>query len=148
MSDWIHNSSKEIERFLETAQTNDIRRLGKPNGLYFARGDQWADWCKSADWKLGTHKYVLDNMGDLKLLVLNAETIAAFHDKYDISKIPRFLIQYDWARVAEEYDGVIVEYHNIMQDQGYSMSNPYETFVSCFDVDTLVVWRNARIKLA
>ena len=136
---WTHYSVDTIEAFQETAQKNDLIRMGmgKPLGLYFARGEQWKKWCKNNSWHLGKKKYFLNNVDNLKLLVINASNVAEFHKTHALGA------RYNWVKVAEEYDGVIIEYNEIMN--GLSMSEDYYMFISSMDCDTLCIWKNVEI---
>jgi len=139
---WTHYSVDTIEAFRETVQTNDIMQMGKSNGLYFARGEQWKKWCKNNRWNLGKNKYFLNNVDNLKLLVINASNVAEFHKTRVLGA--NILPRYNWVKVAEEYDGVIIEYHEIMKEFP-SMSEDFFMFVNSLDCDTLCIWKNAEI---
>jgi hypothetical protein len=84
--------------------------LFKPNGLWYADGDEWLTWCNSNQAEQFTHyKYSYElNIDFSRMCVLETlESVLEFHWKYSY-KYSDTLKAIDWKKVRDDYSGIEV----------------------------------------
>lgn len=109
-----HYSSKPIKAAKSVEQI-DASPAHKPCGLWVSAHsyeDNWRDWCEAEQFGIGDLEYVIElTPGANVLHISSTVALDAFHEKY---KKPFELISWDdyelidWARVAAEYQGIII----------------------------------------
>lgn len=115
----------------------------KPEGLWYACGDEWIEWTKSEmpEW-LKEYKYLYEiSITDRVLKIDTPEKFKAFEEEYvdNGPNADKFSNWIDWARVAKDYDGIeICPY----RDKFRMKSDWYYTW----DVASGCIWSPGGIK--
>lgn len=157
---FVHYGREAIEKIKAVKQSPPqlLSPCEKPAGLYFAVGEQWAEWCEREGWGLGPIKHTVTLKPHAKILLLTKDTWQADLKKYRVVDVPEdaseFLKRaqqdiFDWAKVAQDFDGVYVAYHEIRR--GVNIGD-FRTFlqhrwVLGYDVDTLVLFNAEGVQL-
>lgn len=116
MSKLIHYSHRRVKKVHSVPQHN--RPYFKPSGFWVSvegNDDGWREWCQAESFGLERlsheHEVILDDKANI-LYLKNAADIDEFHAKY---KAPTFTsdklrdrLYIDWARVAKDYQGIII----------------------------------------
>lgn len=131
-----------------------------PEGMYFSpateTASQWIEFwasnfnsCKKLEkWSEVYEAYDLDA---LNLAVMNQDTIVKFTEKYYTDKNEVCPPMINWEMVAQDYDGIYIDPSPVEMflpdgEGGMRKSSRWSYFLHMFDVDTLVIWRGARMK--
>jgi hypothetical protein len=95
----IHTSEKPISKLRSTSQKNYF----KPNGLWYACGQEWIDWAEE-NLSYGDYIYLV-HIKDSQILHLDsAKDLLEFTAKYGGAGPTKEWI--DWKKVASKYGGV------------------------------------------
>ena len=108
----LHNTaSKEI--ILSRAPYPQTNLGVKPNGLWYAVGNAWLDWCKTEE-----PEWIRENTFELDvdtrdIIVLNSYSdMSLFNDTF--GEAPSAVTYYkniNWNRVAEKYKGIEIPFY-------------------------------------
>jgi len=85
----------------------------KPDGLWYAMGSSWFDWCIGEDFGgLGKYIYEVELNPKANILFLTTKKeVFSFSEKYvnkDRTFSPFTSIYIDWEKVSKDYDGIEV----------------------------------------
>jgi hypothetical protein len=111
----FHFAAKPVERVIDTPQE---RVAGaKPRGFWVSVGSAWAEWCHAESFGLTrlaiVHRVVLAPDADI-LRLSTTRDLDWFTEEYEGGRdgLPHRRDYIDWARVADEYDGIIIAPYN------------------------------------
>ena len=97
------------------SQAQTGRRSDKPDGLWVSVDgeDDWPSWCRSEQWGDvdAKHRYALTLADDANILTLGSVAeLRAFTEQYADPNKQVHGVDWaiDWARVASEYQGIII----------------------------------------
>ena len=92
--------------------------VGKPRGFWLSDDDDWGwrYWCEAEDWNMGGLAHATEfrlTPGHNVLLITTYEEFEAFGNEYRVPAYPGLagverLEAIDWARVRDEYDGIVI----------------------------------------
>lgn len=102
-------------------------------GLWFARGDDWIDWCEGQDWFPSAYKHAYE------LESYDAEKVLWITDPNDF--VTNFCFsprRVDWKKLYDNYHGMYVP---SVRDWNLP------TIFSTVDVDSLVFWNPTTVTL-
>ncbi len=113
MEELIHYSPVSLLNIKAVVQRDEPTM--KPNGFWFSVRDEWREWCEGEEWELERLKlkYLVELSPQANILHLTkSEQLDAFSAKY-ISQ-PNWLnfsstMYVDWKRVAENWQGIIID---------------------------------------
>lgn len=114
-----HYTKEPIHTLWSIAQPTE-KEMVKPKGLWLSVDGEydWKLWCEAESFQLETfkHHYRVYLKKDSNILRLNStQNILNFTEKYNkvvYSEYGLFGHQIDWARLAEEYQGLIISPYN------------------------------------
>lgn len=140
---FCHYSSNSIDVLKSHKQ---VANYFKPQGIWFARGESWLEWCKYAEFSTGDYKYLYSLEKYDKDKIYWVKDPLAFIDMYYENNT------YRWDTLAEKYDGVYLPTMSISKllalgpasFKDYGLSN---VLFYGLDVDSLVIWDTENIKL-
>lgn len=146
----------------ESAEERALRLLGstssKPRkGYWFARGDEWIDWCKDSGFfpHHYRYKYAFRELRDQTrvLIIRDVKEAREFEAKFGVNPFSRLfsgdssgglmteLKRIDWDQVEKEYDAVYLPLLDYGERRGLSI------LWSTLDVDSLVVFELDNVAL-
>jgi len=171
---WTHYSSSKIEQFNEVVYCKgDCIR--KPSGLYFSRDNQWKEWCDSEEFRRGEICYTLSNIDTLDIFTLDYSSVLHFEtefvesfdrrEKPDLTDFFNSLLKdperdgikkpkeksfygipkINWELMYKKFDGIVIEYDDLLDH--LDENGKWWYFIRNFDVDSLCVWKKAKIEL-
>lgn len=84
---------------------------GKPRGMWVSIDGEygWPEWCREENWGVErlAHRTPVTLAPDAKVLVMGSLTdLLGFTERYGYTAWG--MVSIDWARVAQDYDGVII----------------------------------------
>lgn len=109
----VHFSAEPL--VFDNTRTYDqppLRGYGKPRGLWLSDDSEhgWKQWCESEDWNLGGFEYrtpFVITTGANVLTLRNMSNLLSFDDEYG-AEAGYGIRGIDWARVAADYDGILI----------------------------------------
>jgi hypothetical protein len=109
----VHYSSKPLQT-LRAGRLDHPELSLKPDGLWVSDDNcemNWRAWCIGANFGLDSlthvHDVTLRDDANVRVITSVAE-LDAFHAEYRLPGLPDFALGFDWARVMQAYDGVII----------------------------------------
>lgn len=142
-NEWIHYSTEPRVDDLDI-QLEEGYEVKAVDALHFAIGTKWVEFCEGSMHKEYIHKYKLVNFADLKLLEISTRTVT------HLLPLPLTSWGINWAAIkARGYDGVYVYHDDLYYHNKKAVPGGYtrwQTFAHCFDIDTLVIWRGAKLQ--
>lgn len=146
---FIHFTNSPLKSVGKRTQTPDAPGNGKPNGLFCAPGAQWRSWTRRQGEPCGSLAYEVTLAPAANILVLDAASWRAHHNKYGLPRVPEIAMassRFDWSKAAQDgYHGVYVAFHELEPDESYEQFLE-RGWVTWWDVDTLVVWDPAAVR--
>lgn len=148
----IHETDRIImakHEILPLKEFQEQKENDKPNGLWYAVGEEWINWVKSEmpEWE-GKFLYKLELNFDKILHLKNAQDIDTFSKKFSIT--PEYFksidpggmgynfYDVDWIRVSKEYSGIEIS--------PYQYEQRFETrWYYGWDVASGCVWKKDAI---
>lgn len=138
---WIHYSVDE--RVSRTSIEPPAGRTIKfCDAWHFAIDAEWLELGYSIKAEVYGHKYELTNFDELRILEISSATVNTL-----LPPAPGTdgAWCFDWKAVADQgYDGVYIHHWDVYECT--TCKNRWRYWVHCFDIDTLVVWRNAEMR--
>ncbi len=141
---WYHYSVEERADNMDIELKDGFAEKA-PQALHFAVDKQWVE--TSADWikKTYRYKYRLVNFHELRILEISMRTIGHLQRPK-----PCIIPGLPWNKFKKAgYDGVYIHCDEIelatLEERKWYW-NRWKDFVHLFDVDTLVIWKNARME--
>lgn len=106
----------------------------KPNGLWYAPGTEWIDFCRR-EHKDGETDYVFElKINESKILSLKTENdVRNFNERFGVEKYDMPFI--DWKKVSEEYSGIEI----IPYQWGLRRNRDYSWYYG-WDIDSGCIW--------
>jgi hypothetical protein len=95
------------KRPFDPKRLHDIREQeigNKPDGVWYAIGSEWIDWCEAENFSCGDYRYTLDLDYSRILRLQTEEAILDFGRKFGVVK--RGFRSVDWPRVTNIYAGI------------------------------------------
>lgn len=141
---FIHVSATKINKLVHKKQ----KISWKPNGIYAAKGNSWLKYMKTHlhDKTNKIYKYSVVVSKDVDIVTLDTiKSVEKFLRKYGKQSDEYYLI--DWRKVSKDYDGIYVTKNVIKSYPKNEQWIRKYLFITMFDVDTLCIWNNKKIRL-
>lgn len=151
--------NKETRNAVQETEEERLLRLvssmsSKPRkGYWFARGDEWIDWCNGAQFFPHHYQYKYA-FGALRnpervLVIRNSKEAREFEARFGADpfsgivakELNMVLIRIDWESVEKEYDAVYLPLLDYIDRKGLSV------LCSTLDVDSIVVFELENVAL-
>jgi hypothetical protein len=140
-STWIHFSEPPRTDNLVIEIEDDGYQEKCNEALHFAVDNRWLDTNSDYSSREYKHKYELVNYGELNILDVSRENV------FELLPLPLGSEGMDFKTISKKYDGILIHHDEIYY--GEPLPNGYTRwryFVHKYEIDTLVVWRGARLK--
>jgi len=103
----LHYSNAPVKKVNSFAQPeiNDLRKHGKPRGLWVSCGQAWKNWCESEEWCISnlSHVHLVKLCADAPIVLLTTQAqCLEFEQVYQGTR------GIQWQKVAEKYSGIIL----------------------------------------
>jgi hypothetical protein len=118
----------------------------KPEGLWFACGNDWIDWCEREGFNTNTykHKYSIKEIDSSSILIIDSDNdLTEFKKNYVFIDKPFSPgNQIKWAEIAKIYSGIYFGYRNLKKSL-YAVefiNDIVMSLIYSLDVDSLIIW--------
>lgn len=146
MCAWTHYS-RDSALVLRPPEEVSCAFRNKPNGLYFAKGTAWREWCHRNEYPCGDHEFVL-NTPVQALKLINQDQVRAYE-----CAVPGTMVLsavcFNWNAMRKDgYQGFLLERKSWDDDDPCLDVPQTELWHWDFDVDTLVIWDTDAIRVS
>ena len=95
-------------RFCDRREYAEQSVDSKPQGVWWGVGASWMEWCEGEEFDVGGAVYSLEVREDRLVTINDADALDAFHARFAAAAWTgdRRLRAIDWAKVAEQWDGI------------------------------------------
>lgn len=141
---WFHYAAQERQDNMMFEIPDEP--VTKIKALYFAQGDDWlASGIPQSIRKRYTHKYALSNLDALKICEISMKTLHQYENPFIDEPLRDGGIVFNWKALENAgFDGVCVRHWDVY-DGFEDKFQSWPFWVHLFDVDTLVLWRGAKL---